>query len=229
MHIFIAQRVLSCIKLSMIKNILFDLDGTLTDPSEGIINCIVYALEKLGADIPDNGTMRRYIGPPLWESFAEMLKTNEKSEAQRAVEIYRERFSVIGMYENLPYVGVQEMLKSITDGGYTMYVCTSKPKIFAEKILEHFSLHKGFKKVYGSSLDGTHVEKDTLIAHLLKEEKLNPAESVMIGDRIYDISGAIANRVTPYGVTYGFGNSDELKDAEKTFNSAKEIEIHFKR
>lgn len=212
----------------MIKNLFFDLDGTLTDPSDGIINCIVYALDKLNLKIPERNSMRRFIGPPLVNSFMELLNTSDKQEAQNAVNIYRERFSTVGMYENIPYHGTDRMLAALSDTGYRMFLCTSKPQIFAEKILEHFRLRTYFEKVYGSSLDGTHVEKDSLMAHLISSESLDPSQSAMIGDRIYDISGALANGVQPYGVSYGFGTPDEFKNAGKVFGSPMEIEEFFR-
>lgn len=212
----------------MIKNILFDLDGTLTDPSDGIINCIEYALEKLKLDIPERDSMRRFIGPPLWKSFQELLNTDSETEAQTAVNIYRERFSVIGMFENLPYNGIVPMLSSLRQSGYRMFVCTSKPEIFATKILAHFELDMYFEKIYGSSLDGTHVEKDSLIAHILSSEKLSPTDTAMIGDRIYDIDGADKNGLKAFGVSYGFGTAEEFASAYKVFDSPMEIEKFFR-
>ena len=211
----------------MKKNILFDLDGTITDPSEGITACIAYALEKLNVPCPPRQQLKKYIGPPLWQSFAELIGTSDKEEAQAAVGIYRERFSTVGLFENTPYEGIAEALERIRNGGCELFVCTSKPKVFAERILVHFRLDGFFNSVYGSSLDGTHVEKDGLIAHLLTAEKLNPANTVMIGDRIYDIAGARANGIKGYGVSYGFGEKEEFAEAEAVFGCPSEIADHF--
>lgn len=210
----------------MTKYLFFDLDGTLTDPSEGITNCIAYALEKLGVKCPPHRELTKYIGPPLYQSFMEMLGTDEKSAGENAVKIYRERFSTVGLLENSPYEGILDTLERLKNG-YKMFVCTSKPQIFAEQILCHFAMDKYFIRTYGSSLDGTHVEKDSLMAHLIRTENLNPSECVMIGDRIYDIDGAIKNGVRPFGVGYGFGNDEELKMAEKIFDTPQDIAEHF--
>lgn len=210
----------------MIKYILFDLDGTLTDPSEGIGNCICYALDKLGVKCPPKHELGRYIGPPLYQSFMEMLGTTEKSAGENAVKIYRERFSTIGLLENAPYKGIESALEKLSEN-YKLFVCTSKPQVFAERIITHFNMDSFFVKTYGSSLDGTHVEKDSLMAHLISAENLNPEECVMIGDRIYDIDGALKNGVKPFGVSYGFGNSEELRMAERIFDAPEEISEHF--
>ncbi len=213
------------------KNILFDLDGTISDPQLGIINCIVYALEKLGANVPpERDSMKKYIGPPLWESFKEMLGTESKEEAHEAVLIYRERFSKIGMFENTPpYDGIFETLNSLKDANSQLFICTSKPAVYAKQIAEHFKFDIYFNEIYGSNLNGTLVDKTELIAHILKTENINPAESSMIGgDRIYDISGgAINNRLSPYGVSYGYGNIDEHRDALKVFDNPASIADFF--
>ncbi|PLX66226.1 MAG: hypothetical protein C0603_12525 [Denitrovibrio sp.] len=211
------------------KNILFDLDGTISDPQLGIINCIVYALEKLNVDVPERNSMNKYIGPPLWESFKEMLGTESKEEAHEAVVIYRERFSKIGMFENTPYDGIFETLDSLKKHGYQLFICTSKPTVYAKQIAEHFKFDSYFNEIYGSNLNGSHVEKTELIAHIIQTEKINPYESAMIGDRIYDITGAINNGLSPYGVSYGYGNQEEHKDAITVFNTPKDISTFFLR
>ncbi len=211
----------------MKKNILFDLDGTLTDPSEGITSCIAYALEKLKVPCPPKQQLIKYIGPPLWQSFAELLNTSDKGEALAAVALYRERFSTAGLFENKPYEGITEALERISSCGYELYVCTSKPEVFAAKIVDHFGLSGFFRKIYGSGLDGTHVEKNELIAHLISAEGLDSAHTVMIGDRIYDISGARANGIKGYGVSYGFGEKSEFEGAETVFGCPSEIADHF--
>ncbi len=213
----------------MKKYLLFDLDGTLTDPSSGITNCIAYALDRLNIPCPPAESLKKYIGPPLYQSFMELLGTDDRSAGENAVKIYRERFSTIGLFENYPYENIPAALSGLKDGGYKMFVCTSKPQIFAEKIIDHFGMGPFFEKVFGSSLDGTHVEKDSLIAHLLSSEKLAAADCAMIGDRIYDIDGAVKNGVAPYGVSYGFGECAEFAQAEKIFDCPLEISDYFLR
>lgn len=210
------------------KNILFDLDGTLTDPEEGILNCIEYALEKLGAPVPERSGLKKYIGPPLWESFMELLGTDSREEANRAVLTYRERFTKEGMFENRPYDGMHEMLGELRGAGFNLYVCTSKPGVFARQIAEHFSFDGYFNNIYGSGLDGSMVEKSDLIAHILTTESIKPGDAGMIGDRRYDINGALNNNVSPYGVSYGFGIGDELKDALRIFDSPLAISSFFR-
>lgn len=209
------------------KNILFDLDGTLTDPQEGIINCIQYALDRLSVQSPPRETMKKYIGPSLWDSFMELLSTENRDEAFEAVKIYRERFSSEGMFENRVYDGIHTALNELTSSGYELYICTSKPEVFAEQIAEHFGLADFFTKIYGSRLDGTLVEKTDLIAHILACESLLPEETAMIGDRKYDIKGALNNRLSPFGVSYGFGSPEELKDAIQIFATPALISHHF--
>lgn len=211
------------------QNILFDLDGTLTDPQEGILSCIEYALDKLGSDIPERKHLKKYIGPSLWESFKEMLKTDCHERANEAVMIYRERFSAEGKFENTPYEGIYETLSSLKDKGFNLYICTAKPAVFAREIAEHFKFSHFFKEIYGSGLDGSMVDKTELIAHILKTEKIDPAYSVMIGDRQYDIKGALNNSLSPFGVSYGFGSEEELKEAVRIFDSPPEISSYFAR
>ncbi|ADD67687.1 Haloacid dehalogenase domain protein hydrolase [Denitrovibrio acetiphilus DSM 12809] len=211
----------------IMKNILFDLDGTLTDPHEGIIKSIKYALDKLNAPIPSHNKLKKYIGPPLWESFKEMLNTDSDAEANKGVMLYRERFSTKGLFENQPYDGIDTALSYLNNKGYALYICTSKPQVFAKQIAEYFGFDHYFKGIYGSNLDGSLVDKSHLISHILQKENLLSVNSSMIGDRRYDIQGACNNKVTPYGVSYGFGSPDELKDAVRIFNTPVEITEHF--
>jgi phosphoglycolate phosphatase len=210
------------------KNILFDLDGTLTNPREGILNCIRYALDKLNVAAPPESSLLKYIGPSLWESFKEMLHTDSEEKANEGVMLYRERFSTVGKFENTPYSGIHETLKTLRSKGYTLYICTSKPSVFAKEIAEHFKFASFFKEIYGSNLDGSLVDKTQLIAHILHAEQLDPSESIMIGDRKYDLIGARNNSLKPYGVSYGFGSGEELKDAEYVFNAPIKIASYFR-
>jgi phosphoglycolate phosphatase len=195
-------------------NILFDLDGTLTDPGVGIVSCIRYALEKLGRESPSDQALARYIGPPLRESFSEILNTNDAAALNHAVSVYRERYSTIGLLENEVYAGIPEALSALRERGDTLFVATSKPGLYAERILEHFGLAHYFCAVWGCELDGTRADKGELIAHLLDREKLARDHTVMIGDRSHDAVGARANGIVPVGVLWGYGDEQELISAQ---------------
>jgi phosphoglycolate phosphatase len=194
-----------------IKHILFDLDGTLSDPKEGITNSIRYAQEKMGKKpLPDKDLLW-CIGPPLSGSF-EILFSNE-SDAESAIEFYRERFRTIGKFENNVYDGIEFVLETLKSRGFTLYVATSKPHVYAKEIVDYFKLTPYFKEIYGPELDGTLSNKVDLIAHILKKEGISPDESIMIGDRNYDIIGARENGLPSIGVTYGYGSRKELVEA----------------
>lgn len=192
-------------------NVLLDLDGTLTDPADGITACIEHALRELGVDCPPREALHRYIGPPLHGTFKELLGGEARVEA--AVSHYRERFSATGMYENSLYPGIPGYLAGLTAGGAQLYLATSKPGIFAVRILEHFGLRQYFTAVYGSELDGTRADKAELIAHVIRSESLQVDRTIMIGDRRQDIEGAKANTVFPVGVLWGYGSREELSAA----------------
>ncbi len=195
-------------------NILFDLDGTLTDPGVGIVSCIRYALEKLGRELPSDRALSRYIGPPLRESFGEILNTSDKGAIDHAVNVYRERYATIGLLENEVYPGIPEALARLSERGDRLFVATSKPEIYAERILEHFGLAGHFCGIWGCELDGARSDKGDLIAHMLMHEKLAPSETLMIGDRSHDAVGALANGLIPVGVLWGYGDEAELTSAQ---------------
>lgn len=200
----------------MTQYIFFDLDGTLVDSYPGITKSIQYAMQELGKDVPPAESLVPCIGPPLITSFTEMLGLSE-SEGEKAVDLYRERYNVKGMYELEIYEGIQETLQSLSDKGFTLFVATSKPQIVAQKIVEHCKLSHHFRKVYGAGLDGQHKEKDSLLAHLLETENIDPANAVMVGDRKFDMIGSVKNKLTPLGVTYGFGSAEELNNSGARF------------
>ena len=206
-------------------NLLFDLDGTLTDPLTGITNCIEYALDKLGKQLPSGKNLRWCIGPPLRESFAKLLATEDKALIEKAVTLYRERFGSVGLYENQVYGGIADVLASLQNYGHTLYVATSKPTIYAQRIIAHFALQHYFKCIYGSELDGTRGDKTSLIVHILQTELLSPAEAVMIGDREHDMIGAKENGVSGFGVLWGYGTRDELErsGAQAVFKNPPEL------
>ncbi len=191
-------------------NVLLDLDGTLTDPREGIVGCIKYALNELAHGCPSDSELSRYIGPPLHDTFSELLSSTDSARINTAVALYRERFAVTGMFENSVYPGITEALSDLQELGAVLYVATSKPQVYAFKIVEHFGLGEFFRAVYGSELDGTRSNKADLIAHILKTESLSPGSTCMVGDRLHDMVGAKANSVFPVGVLWGYGSRDEL-------------------
>lgn len=198
-----------------IDTVLFDLDGTLTDPFVGITRSIQYALEKLGAPVPAAEELGWCIGPPLWESFAVLLgqdgeTLDDKALLDRAVALYRERYTSVGLYENELIAGIAPLVEALAGAGLTLYVATSKPHAYAGKIVEHFGLMPQFCKVYGSELDGTRSAKAELIAHLIEQESRDAASCVMIGDRKHDLIGAHANDMRAIGVTWGYGGYEEL-------------------
>lgn len=201
----------------MTHHILFDLDGTLTDPGEGIIGCIVHALTSMGHTIPSNETLRSCIGPPLQTTFPILLNepAGESALTDQAIAHYRERFVRVGMYENAVYPGVPELLAALQSDGCKLYVATSKPAVFAKEIVRHFGIDTYFVGVYGSELSGERVHKPELIAHLLEQENIAPEDAIMIGDRKYDMLGAAACGLrAKIGVTYGYGSVEELREAD---------------
>jgi len=195
----------------MLRNLLFDLDGTLTDPREGIVACIRHALVGLGREVPPERDLVTFIGPPLRPAFEAMLGSREL--ADRAVALYRERFATLGMFENEVYPGVAETLATLRDLGFTLLVATSKPTTFAVRILEHFELAGHFAGVHGSELSGERSDKGELLAHLLHARNLSPRDAIMIGDRSFDMLAARKHGIGAIGVLWGYGSRDELLDA----------------
>jgi phosphoglycolate phosphatase len=198
------------------RSVLFDLDGTLTDPADGIVGCIRHALESLGAPVYSASRLTRCIGPPLRESFAMLLDHPGEAVVEEAVRRYRKRFEARGMYENRVYPGIPELLGEIGRMGWSAYVVTSKPRIYARKILDHFELGRFFVRVHGSEMDGRLTRKGELLAHVLVAESLVAGDAVMVGDRAEDILGAQANGIASIGVTYGYGSLEELRAAGAT-------------
>lgn len=191
--------------------LLFDLDGTLTDPFPGITRSIQYALEKLGlSDIPSAEDLSWCIGPPLPVSFAQLLNTEDEALLDQAVQAYRERYTVTGLFENEVIDGIVSVLDAFQAEGRKMFVATSKPHVYAARIISHFGLDGYFGKTYGSELDGTNSAKTELIAHILREEDLTSEDCVMIGDRKHDLIGAAGNQMASIGVMWGYGSRDEL-------------------
>lgn len=193
------------------RAVLFDLDGTLTDPKPGITACIRHALAGLGRTPPDADDLLWCIGPPLGQSFATLLDTVDDTLIARGLALYRERFGAVGLFENAVYPGIAEAVAAVRAAGIATYVATSKPHVYATRIVAHFGLDPLFDGVYGSELDGARVEKGDLIAHALAEQRLDPARVVMIGDRQHDAIGARRCGVRVIGVTWGYGTEAELR------------------
>jgi phosphoglycolate phosphatase len=190
---------------------LFDLDGTLTNPKAGITRSIQYALERLGRPVPEADELTWMIGPPLIASFTKLLGSSD--DAQEALRLYRERFGETGLFENEVYAGIPALLQNLQEKGVRLFVATSKPHVFARRILDHFDLSHFFIEIYGSELDNRNADKRDLIRHILDQEKFDPARAVMIGDREHDVIGARANDIATIGVTWGYGSRRELLDA----------------
>lgn len=195
----------------MTTTVLFDLDGTLTDPQDGITRAIQYAFKKLGEQVPTTAQLLSFIGPPLAVSFTQWGFDDEKTKA--AIAYYREYFVAQGMFENEVYDGVIPMLQALKASGKTLAVATSKPQVFAVTILEHFQLATYFDVIIGSELDGTRSTKAEVIAEVLRQLQCEPEQCVMVGDRLHDMVGAAAHQLATIGVTYGYGDEQELRQA----------------
>lgn len=206
--------------------ILFDLDGTLTDPALGITNSVAYALEKMGITPPQRQELLKFIGPPLAGSFEKYYGLS-KEDSYRAVDIYREYFAPKGIFENTVFEGIPEMLKKLKAAGKTVALATSKPTVFADKILKHFNLFDFFDLTVGSNLDGTLTDKAEVVRVVLERLGVtDKATAVMVGDRSHDIVGGAKNGLKTVGVTFGYGSKTELSDAKATkiVNSVAELE-----
>jgi len=191
---------------------LFDLDGTLTDPKLGIVNCIQYAFQKLGHDVPEQKSLISWIGPPLLQSFQQALQ-GDLVMAEQALTFYRERFSTVGLLENELIPEIVDALEEFRQNQIRLYVATSKPTVYAKRICQHFKIEAYFEAVYGSELDGTRTDKVELIRHILNEESLDVSQGLMIGDRQHDMVGASGNGLAAIGVLWGYGSVEELQQA----------------
>ena len=193
--------------------LLFDLDGTLTDPSDGITRCIQYALERLGRSYPPKSELVQFIGPSLRWTFPRLLESNDENLIETAVRHYRERFADVGLFENDLYPGVPEMLEQLRSEGRRLYVVTSKPKVYTDRIVRHFGFDRFFVDVFGPEFNGRFDDKQELLAFLLRELALDPERAIMIGDRARDIESGKAHGTRTIGVTYGFGSEEEITAA----------------
>jgi len=207
------------------KTVLFDLDGTITDSKMGITKSAQYALAQYGIKVDNLDELEKFIGPPLADSFKEFYGfSNEK--AIEAVEHYRVYYKEKGLYDNILYPMVEDMLIELKACGKTLVIATSKPTVFAKKILDHYDISKYFVDIVGSNLDGTRNAKDEVIMHALSNlDDVKLDSVVMIGDREHDLIGAQKNNIEAIGVTYGFGSYDELKEHNPAYivNSVDEL------
>lgn len=196
----------------MFEYILFDLDGTLTDPKEGITKSVQYALASVGIDEPDLDKLEPFIGPPLHESFMEFYGF-DRENAMELVDKYRERFNVTGIYENVIYPGIADMLKTLKEAGCKIAIASSKPTEMVEIILDHFDIRKYFDFVVGSNLDGTRTKKEEVVEEALRQMKAVKENTAMVGDRKFDVEGARAFGLTSIGVSFGYAQGNELEEA----------------
>ena len=192
------------------KSLLFDLDGTLTDSGEGIINCAQYAFRQMGYPVPPREEMGVFVGPPLWQTFAAfgipMARTDE------AVTIFRSRYVPIGKFENTPYPGIRELLEGLKNQGWALYVATSKPEVTAIEVLEHFDLAKYFTRICGADMGHDRDSKSAVVAYLLAQVP-DSGRRFMVGDTKYDVLGAAEHGIPTIGVSWGYGNVEEMRQA----------------
>ena len=194
----------------MAKSIFFDLDGTLTDSGEGIINCAAVTLEHFGIPVPSREKIRVIVGPPLRESFLKFGVSAD--QLPEAISVYRSRYNTIGKFENFPYPGIPELLAKLKAQGCKLYVATSKPETTSVEILEHFGLASFFEIIAGAAADGLRDTKSQVIAYLL-EQAGDLDEIIMVGDTVFDVIGAAAHNIPTIGVSGGYGEAEDLRSA----------------
>ena len=192
------------------KAVLFDLDGTLTDSGEGIINCAIFAMERLGIPVPPREELGVFVGPPLWDTFRQFGVPSDRVD--EAVEIFRSRYVPIGKFENTPYPGIRETLEALRAQGRKLYVATSKPEVTAREILEHFDLSRYFAEICGATVDKTRTSKEDVIAYLLSLDACRE-NSVMVGDTAFDVIGAAAHGIPTIGAAWGYGKTEDMVSA----------------
>ncbi len=194
----------------MAKAILFDLDGTLTDSGEGIMNCAELALRHFGLPVPDRQTLREFVGPPLDATFIRFGVPEDKTD--EAIQVYRSRYLTVGLFENFPYPGIEDALKTLKAQGHRLFVATSKPEGLSIQILEHFGLAQYFEKICGATVDGTRSSKADVIDYLLKQTG-DLCHTLMVGDTTYDVIGAAKHGIETIGVSWGYGNVLDIEKA----------------
>ena len=192
------------------KAVFFDLDGTLTDSGEGIINCATLALEHFGLPVPSREEMGVFVGPPLDKTFLSFGVPEEKT--QEAIDVFRSRYLVVGKFENTPYPGIHHLLEKLKKQGHRLFVATSKPETTAVEILDKFELAPYFELICGATFDGTRVHKADVIAYLL-ERIGTPEDILMVGDTEFDVTGAAAHGIKTIGVSWGYGKVSAMEQA----------------
>ena len=196
----------------MLKYVLFDLDGTLNDSGVGIRNSVKYALSKFNIIENEQNKLNKMIGPPLVEGFSKWFGLS-KDDAIKARDYYREYYSKGGKFECQMYQGVEQLLKTLKQKGKKLVVCTSKPQGFTEEVLEHLGIIDYFDFIQGATLDGSIGEKEQVIEQAVKLYGIEKESAIMVGDRHFDVSGASINGIKCVGVTFGFGDREELENA----------------
>jgi phosphoglycolate phosphatase len=195
------------------QNILFDLDGTITDSEKGITNSVAYALQKFDIHVESPNELRKFIGPPLHDSFESYYQFS-RNDAKKAIEYYREYYNDRGIFENYVFDGISDLLHQLKLKDKDLMVATSKPEYYANIIIKHFKLDDYFNLVVGSNLDGTRAKKNEIIEHVMNTLEIkHPNDSIMIGDREFDILGAKHHQMKSIGVLFGFGSKEELENA----------------
>jgi len=206
---------MDCMK--SIQNIFFDLDGTIVNSKPGIDRSIRYAMAELNRPLDDDTSLDWCIGPPIHDAFATLINTTDKKLIDQGLRYYRKRYAELGIFECTLYPDIETTLSSLQEQNYQLYLATSKPRIYAEEILQHHQLNHYFTDINGSELDGTRADKQELIEYILDKNQLDPQQTLMIGDRKFDINGAKQNKVSSLAVSYGFGSMDELKQAKPDY------------
>ena len=210
--------------LKLKKYVLLDLDGTLTDTEEGVVNSFLYSLAKIGVTVDDRSSMRWIIGPPILDSYKRMLSCSDE-EAKKLLAGYREYYNDRGIWENRLYDGVEEMLCRLFDGGKVLFTATSKPDVFAKRILDKHGVSKYFKYIYGSKLDGSISTKEEVLLNIINTEGIDISECVLVGDTKYDVLGAREVGMDVIGIRWGFGSDEEFVEypPDMTFTTPDEV------
>lgn len=202
--------------MNSIRNVFFDLDGTLVDPQEGITGCLKYALTTMGQPLPSQAELIKFIGPVLRDTFKVLLNTNDKKTIEIAVSFFRERYSTLGIYQNTIYPGILELLQRLKDT-HNLYVATTKPEVYAKTIVKQFGTKNYFKGIYGTNLDGRFDDKAKLVKYILHNLSIAPVCTAIVGDRKHDIIAGKKNGIQTIGVTYGYGSLKEISDAKPDY------------
>ena len=206
------------------KSVIFDLDGTLTDSGEGITKCVRLALEHFGIPVKNLDDLRFFVGPPLRDSFVKAGVPEDKVE--EAIAVYRSRYTNVGLFENTPYSGIRELLEKLTALGYRLFVATSKPEEMAVRVLKKFDLFRYFERVCGATMDKSRDSKSAVIAYLLAECS-NGENAIMVGDTAFDVIGAAEHKIPTIGVSWGYGNAEEMKAAGAVSIANTPDELYF--